>query len=186
MNEQVLVIYNLPKLFDILNEIKENFNFSLINLDKDFKKENINFKNYVVVSSKKNIFFSKQRQLNINFPINFSDLISEINVGLLKQKYNSQSQINIGEYQINTNSRELIKNKDKLKLTEKEIEIVLFMNSSKNEVSIEKLKKEVWNYKTDLETHTVETHIYRLRKKIQKIFGNKEFIISNKNGYKIN
>ena len=81
MNEQVLVIYNLPKLFDILNEIKENFNFSLINLDKDFKKENINFKNYVVVSSKKNIFFSKQRQLNINFPINFSDLISEINVG---------------------------------------------------------------------------------------------------------
>ena len=63
------------------------------------------------------------------------------------------------------NSREISFQNKKIKLTEKEIEIILFLNSSDKERTVEELKKKVWNYKAELDTHTVETHVYRLRKK---------------------
>ena len=72
-----------------------------------------------------------------------------------------------------------------LQLTEKEIKIISFLNNFKGPVSIKKLQTEVWGYKSKLETHTVETHVYRLRKKVEKKFNDKSFIISFKNGYKI-
>ena len=70
-------------------------------------------------------------------------------------------------------------------LTEKEMKIITFLNNSKGPVTINKLQSEVWGYKSKLETHTVETHVYRLRKKVEKKFNDKFFIISLKNGYKI-
>ena len=73
----------------------------------------------------------------------------------------------------------------KLKLTEKEIKIILYLSEKQKPVSIEELQKNVWKYHSELETHTVETHIYRLRKKILKYFDDKNFIISKKNGYQI-
>ena len=72
-----------------------------------------------------------------------------------------------------------------LQLTEKEMEIISFLNNFEGPVSISKLQSEVWGYKSKLETHTVETHVYRLRKKVEKKFNDKSFIISLKNGYKI-
>ena len=72
-----------------------------------------------------------------------------------------------------------------LQITEKELKIINFLNSSKGPVSISKLQSEVWGYNSTLETHTVETHVYRLRKKIEKKFKDKAFIVSLKNGYKI-
>ena len=60
------------------------------------------------------------------------------------------------------------------------------MSKSKKETKIDELQSKVWGYNSELETHTVETHIYRLRKKILKNFNDKNFIISNKNGYQIN
>ena len=65
------------------------------------------------------------------------------------------------------------------------MKIISFLNNSKGPVKINKLQSEVWGYKSKLETHTVETHIYRLRKKVEKKFNDKSFIISLKNGYKI-
>ena len=73
----------------------------------------------------------------------------------------------------------------KLKLTEKETNIIIYLSKIKKPVSIDELQTNVWGYQSELETHTVETHVYRLRKKILKIFDDKKFIISKKNGYQI-
>ena len=73
----------------------------------------------------------------------------------------------------------------KLKLTEKEINTIIYLSKSNKPVSIDELQEKVWSYQSDIETHTVETHIYRLRKKILNTFHDNEFIISKKNGYQI-
>ena len=103
----------------------------------------------------------------------------------MKQQFSNQSRIEIKDYLVDLNSREIIKNKIKLKLTEKEVNTVMYLFRSNKSVSIDELQKNVWGYISDIETHTVETHIYRLRKKILKIFDDQNFIISEKNGYKI-
>ena len=100
-----------------------------------------------------------------NKPITFISLIDKINTNLLKQRFNFQSNINIKSYTLNLNSRVISRNENELKLTEREIEIILFLNDKKKPQNINILQKEVWSYVRDLETHTVETHIYRLRKK---------------------
>ena len=79
----------------------------------------------------------------------------------------------------------MFQNKIKLKLTEKEINSIIYLNSAEKSVNIQELQSKVWGYQSELETHTVETHIYRLRKKISKVFDDENFIISNKDGYKI-
>ena len=103
----------------------------------------------------------------------------------IKQKYNKQSEVQIGKYKLDLNSREMFKNDLKLKLTEREADIVLFLKNSKDSQSIPNLQKKVWGHSSNLETHTVETHIYRLRKKINESFNDEKFILSTKNGYKI-
>ncbi len=109
-----------------------------------------------------------------------------LNIQLIKQKYIDQSKIEINKYNLDLNSREIRKNEKKLKLTEREIDIILYLNENKNPQNIEILQKKVWGHVSDLETHTVETHVYRLRKKIKDIFGDDNFIISLDSGYKIN
>ena len=86
---------------------------------------------------------------------------------------------------MNINSRILSKENNNLKLTEKEIDIILFLYKNKKTTNISVLQKEVWGYSPDLETHTVETHIYRLRKKIKDSFKDENFILSQKEGYLI-
>ena len=91
----------------------------------------------------------------------------------------------VNNYLINLNSREMLANNIKLKLTEKEINTITYLSKSEKPVSINELQEKVWSYQSDIETHTVETHIYRLRKKILNTFNDKDFIISEKNGYQI-
>ena len=79
----------------------------------------------------------------------------------------------------------MLANNTRLKLTEKEINTITYLSKSNKPVSIEELQEKVWSYQSDMETHTVETHIYRLRKKILNTFKDNEFIISKKNGYQI-
>ena len=74
----------------------------------------------------------------------------------------------------------------KLKLTEKEINTITYLSKSDKPVSVDELQEKVWSYQSDMETHTVETHIYRLRKKILNTFDDNDFIISEKDGYQIN
>ena len=111
--------------------------------------------------------------------------MEKINIEFLKLQFNNQSQMKVNNYNINLNSREMLINDTKLKLTEKEINIITYLSKSNKPVSIDELQAQVWSYQSDIETHTVETHIYRLRKKILNTFNDKEFIISKKNGYQI-
>ena len=79
----------------------------------------------------------------------------------------------------------MVANNIKLKLTEKEINTIIYLSKSNKPVKIDELQAKVWSYQSDIETHTVETHVYRLRKKISITFNDNEFIISKKNGYQI-
>jgi len=196
MNSQSIIIYKFEELFNILKEIKNNINFKLFNLNSEKFKEDLNeknFGNFLIITKKNNNFEKIYPNINSQkciivekFPIKIEKLIEILNVNLLKQKYSSQSEIRLGQYLVDINSR-IIKNKVKtIKLTEKEIDIILFLKSKKIPQKIEVLQKEVWGYTSELETHTVETHVYRLRKKINDNFDDESFIISNKDGYKIN
>ena len=182
--DQSLIIYRFPILFKILNEIKSNLNFNIEYFDDDQFKKILSNRNLVVISgdNKKNI----QNQVKIEeFPIDIQKFIEIINVQFLKNKFNQQNNVKTGKYSINLNSRVMRFEDKSLQLTEKEMKIISFLNNFKGPVKINKLQSEVWGYKSKLETHTVETHVYRLRKKVEKKFNDNSFIISSKNGYKI-
>ena len=142
-------------------------------------------KNYLIICQKKVNNIDNQFILD-NLPIKISKLIEKINIQSLKLQFNEKSEFRIGQYKIDLNSRELILINNTLKLREKETNIIIYLSQSSDPVSIDQLQFSVWGYQSKLETHTVETHIYRLRKKILKQFNDKNFILSDKNGYKIN
>ena len=91
----------------------------------------------------------------------------------------------MGKYSLNLNSRKIYNGDISLDLTEREADIIIFLKNSKKPSNITKLQTEVWGHNSKLETHTVETHIYRLRKKISNTFNDNNFIKSSKSGYKI-
>ena len=187
MHKQILIIFKFKSLFKIINELKNELNFDVIEVSEeiDLTDKLLKFNNSLIVTQKKGIDKSNQLILN-QLPIKFSKLLEKINIEFLKLQFNEKSKIDIGKYKIDLNSRYLISNDQKLKLTEKEADIIIYLYKSNLPVKINQLQKEVWGFKSKLETHTVETHIYRLRKKILEIFKDKDFIISKKNGYKIN
>ena len=194
MSKSFVNIIDFPVLYNVLFEVKDFLNFEVVNYENEnvflekIEKEN-SIKNYTIVTKKflnnKNINQKSIIYLD-NIPINFISLIDKINTNLLKQRFSFQSNINIKNYTLNLNSRVISKNENELKLTEREIEIILFLNDKKKPQNINILQKEVWSYASDLETHTVETHIYRLRKKIFNTFRDNNFLISKKDGYLIN
>ena len=186
MSDQNLIIYKFNSLYHILEELDLDLNFKIISADNvnslNNKVKQLN--NYLIISNKKYSDIGNQFVLE-NKPINIFKLIEKINIEFLKLHFNSQSEVKVKNYIIDLNSREMLKNNTKLKLTEKEINTVIYLSKLNKPISIEELQEKVWSYQTDLETHTVETHIYRLRKKILNTFNDKEFIISKKNGYQI-
>ena len=187
MHKQILIIFKFKSLFKIINELENELNFDVIEVSKetDLTDKLLKFNNSLIVTQKKGVDKSNQLILN-QLPIKFSKLLEQINIEFLKLKFNEKSKIDIGKYKIDLNSRHLISNDQKLKLTEKEADIIIYLYKSNSPVKINQLQKEVWGFKSKLETHTVETHIYRLRKKILEIFKDNDFIISKTNGYKIN
>ena len=185
MNNQTLVIYDFKVLYEILTEIENYLNFNLIKINKLKELNSNSLENYLIISDKKKKDVEEQIILN-KLPIDIKKLIESINIKFLKKKYSQQSEINLGNYKLNLNSRRIHKNEISLNLTEREANIIIFLNNSNKPVKISKLQTEVWGHNSKLETHTVETHIYRLRKKISKAFNDKQFIISEKNGYFIN
>ena len=182
---QSLIIHKFPTLFSILNEIKSKLNFDIKNVNNNNSLNIQNGKNVIVISGEKKKVFENQIIID-EYPINLKKLIEIINVQFLKNKFNQQNNINIGKYTINLNSRIMFRSRTNLSLTEKEAKIIVFLNNSKKATPIIDLQKQVWDHKSKLETHTVETHIYRLRKKIEKKFNDKTFISSLKGGYKLN
>tara|TARA_B100001741_G_scaffold103898_1_gene85556 strand:- start:55 stop:618 length:564 start_codon:yes stop_codon:yes gene_type:complete len=186
MNNQNLIIYDFEILYEILYEIKENLNFELLNVNNE-KFSQISLKklnNYLIISNKKISNLEDQILLS-DYPVELIKLIENINIRFLKKKYNLQSDISVGQYKLNLNSRKIFYKDKTLDLTEKEIHIITFLKDSRKPVKISQLQFEVWGHNSKLETHTVETHIYRLRKKISDSFNNHEFIKSSKLGYTI-
>ena len=192
MIKQNVFIINFNLLYEILDEIKENLSFKIIK----FKNEDdfINNYDFDIINS---LIISKTNQkilVNKNvtdknllgfkdFPLPLDKFLELINIQLIKLKFNHQSKISIKGYELNLNSKFFSKDNLKLKLTEKEIKIILYLNDKKIEHNVADLQENIWGYSTGLETHTVETHIYRLRKKISDLFKDKKFILSHKNGY---
>ena len=189
---QNVFIINFNSLYEILNEIKENLSFTIIkiNNEEDFKKKfDLNRLDHLVISKTdykllQNNNITNQNLLEFNdLPLSLKKLLELINIKLIKLKFNQQSKITIQGYELNLNSKFLSKGNLKLKLTEKEIEIILYLNDKKIKHNVEDLQKNIWGYSANMETHTVETHIYRLRKKISDLFKDENFILSHKNGY---
>ena len=183
---QNLIIYKFSSLYHILEEIGLDLNFNIIFVDNEnFLNEKVsNLNKYLVISNKKYLYISNQFVLD-KIPINIFKLVEKINIEFLKIQFSSQSEVKVNNYIIDLNSREMLINDKKLKLTEKEINTIIYLSKSNKPVSIDELQEKVWSYQSDMETHTVETHIYRLRKKILNTFNDNEFIISKKNGYQI-
>tara|TARA_B100001093_G_scaffold222110_1_gene212970 strand:+ start:736 stop:1299 length:564 start_codon:yes stop_codon:yes gene_type:complete len=187
MNSKKIIINENKILFKILDEIKDNFDFDLINIDsKTLKSLKINKFSDLLITFNDDEKNDSSPLVLKNFPIKLEKLIELINIQFLKNKFNLQSEVNVGKYKLNMNSREMIKGNDKLNLTEREINLIIFLFETDMPARIDKLQKEVWDYNSELETHTVETHIYRLRKKIKDKFKDNNFILSFKDGYKIN
>ena len=186
MNNQSLIIYKFARLYQILEELDLDLNFKIIFTDSELSlNEKIkNLNNYLIVSNKKYLNISNQFILD-NTPISIFKLIEKINIEFLKIHFNSQSEVKVKNYTIDLNSREMLLKNLKLKLTEKEINTITYLSKSKKPISIDELQQRVWSYQSDIETHTVETHIYRLRKKILNTFNDNNFIVSEKNGYQI-
>ena len=195
MIKQTFFIINFNPLYEILDEIKENLPFKIIkyeNEDDFIKSCNLDFVNFLIISKSNdklllNNNIKKKNFLDLNnFPLPLNKLLEVINIQLIKLKFNYQSKINIKGYDLNLNSKFFSKDNLSLKLTEKEIEIILYLNKTKTKHDVLDLQKNIWDYSPGLETHTVETHIYRLRKKIFNKFNDENLILSHKNGYFIN
>ena len=185
MNSRILIIYEYQILYQILNEISESLNFEIIQFNSDdLKKLKYDPNNNYLVISKKKVEGVNNNLIVEDLPIKFEKLIEIINIKFLKNKFLDQSHIKIGEYNLDLNSRKISFKDKSLDLTERETNLIIFINDKKN-VSVKELQKTVWDYSPDLDTHTVETHIYRLRKKMKETFGNKSFILNTSNGYSI-
>ena len=191
---QNVIIINYNSLYEIFDDLKENLPFKTIKFknENDFLKDNTldKRKSLIILNKKTKLLFNhglhESNILYLNdLPLSFEKLLEKININLIKLRYSLQSKINIKDFQLDINSKHLSKLGITLKLTEKEIEIILYLNKKKINCDIADLQKNIWGYSTNIETHTVETHIYRLRKKIDKVFKDKKFIVSQKNGYLI-
>ena len=189
---QNVFIVNIKSLYEIFNEIKENLSFKVIKFENenDFKMNNeLDTLNCLIITKTNSKLLLNNNISDKNFfdlndlPLPLKKLLESINVKLIKLKFNNQSKIIIKGYELNLNSKFFIKDNLNLKLTEKEIEIILYLNNTKIKHNVADLQKNIWRYSTNMETHTVETHIYRLRKKISDLFKDEKFILSHKNGY---
>jgi len=185
--QNLIIIYKFKSLYNILEELSLDLNYNVVFAsDVDALNSKVaNLKSYLIISSKIYLNISNQIILN-NTPINILKLVEKINTEFLKIQFYNQSEIKLSNYILDLNSRELTWKNIKIRLTEKETNTIIYLSKSQRSVTVGELQKKVWSYKSDIETHTVETHIYRLRKKILKAFNDDQFIISENNGYQIN
>ena len=186
MNNQNLIVYRFNFLYQILKELEEDIHFKIIEIsdEKTLTNEIQNLNNYLIITKKQILKFNNQFVLS-QLPIRIFKMIEKLNIEFLKYQFVEQSQFIINDYIIDINAREMSSKNVKLKLTEKEVNTIIYLSKLNKPISINELQTNVWDYHSDIETHTVETHIYRLRKKISKNFLDDNFIISKNNGYQI-
>ena len=191
MIQQNIFIVNYDSLYEILDEIKENLAFNVLKFKdvEEFLKTLKSNSDKLLICQRNNIKHLLNKGINeknILFldkvPLSIHEIVDLISIQLIKLRFNQQSKVNIKQYELNLNSKFFSNDTVNLKLTGKEIEIILYLNDLKKHNVLD-LQKNIWKYSADIETHTVETHIYRLRKKISDKFNDENFILSDKNGY---
>ena len=210
MNSELL-IYGSKNFNNSLKEVKENLGFSLFFYDFSKKKTNVfnsiagvivdedvlaNFKNsnlldeiknkpiLLIQTSKKEVseyFFSE----TLFLPISLFEMKNKINNNIAAFKFSLNSSIKIKEYILNKNEKKLFKSNFFISLTEREVQLIELLYKEKNSISKSYILKKIWKYSDIADTHTVETHIYRLRKKIYSKFNDNSFIINSGDGYTI-
>ena len=192
MIKQNVFIINFSSLYEILEEIKDKLPFKIIKYEG---LEDLNTADYldikkslIIVESEKKLILKKDLKDNNffnlkNIPISLNKLVELINIQLIKLKFSDQSKIMVKNYELDFNSKFFSKDNIVLKLTEKEVQIILYLSQNKEKHHVLDLQKNIWSYSSSMETHTVETHIYRLRKKISEKFNDENFILSHKSGY---
>ena len=186
MNNKNLIVYRINFLYQILKELEEDINFRIIEItsEKALINQIKDLNNYLIITKKQILKVNNQFIIS-QPPIKIFEIIEKLNIEILKQQFVEQSKVIIRDYTIDSNAREMSLKNVKLKLTEKEVNTIIYLSKSDKPISISELQTKVWEYHSDIETHTVETHIYRLRKKISKKFLDDNFIISVSNGYQI-
>ena len=178
---------NFLKFNPITNNTKENHDIILFH--EDFLKENKQ-KNFItnnecikicLLNKKKNSFDNWEAILEL--PTTLKEINSIVENITAKKKFNKNSSIQVKSYLLNKNEKKLFKSKEYIVLTEKEIQLIELLLDKNKPITKDNILSSVWNYASDADTHTVETHIYRLRKKIADKFMDEKFILNNKNGY---
>ena len=157
---------------------------SVLDLDKIKILNNSNDKSKLLISdSNKNpsILYDEQ----ISRPIIINELNNKVIQLFTRKNFNINSSIKINSYILDKNEKKISKNNNFTILTEKEIQLLELLINTKKPLPKKEILNNVWKYSSDADTHTVETHIYRLRKKIFDKFKDEKFILSKKNGYKI-
>ena len=137
----------------------------------------------VCISNKKNL--SNKFDAFLEIPSSLKEINAVVENVAAKKAFSKNSSIEIKKYFLNKNEKKLRKNNSEIVLTEKEIQLLELFLNNKKPISKDKILSSVWNYSSEADTHTVETHIYRLRKKINDKFSDENFIINTKNGYSL-
>jgi DNA-binding response OmpR family regulator len=206
MNNIHLHIIGSKSFFNLLDELSLNYTVSF---DKNLKYKNQNFLVRIIFLEKlslpeakkyflenvptifllKNKDYLKKNNLkllefhiSLFIPVEILSLREIINILLTKYNFFKKSKIIINDYEIDSNQRVITKHGIKTKLTEKELELILILNKN-NGLKKSFLLQKIWNHNSELETHAFETHLHRLRKKIDKFFKDKKFIIEKNSSY---
>lgn len=185
MSNPKVFIYKFDTLYKVLHELSSDLKLNFIkinNIKNNFKE----LQNSCIISSIKIDINENNILIDNEKPISINKILQDINTTLLRKKFLNQSNFFLGNYILNSNSRIISKNGIELKLTEREVEIIIYIYNKKKSVTIKELQSNVWKYNKDLETHTVETHIHRVKKKFKNIFKDEKFIKSTNYGYLIN
>ncbi len=167
---------------------KQNHNFDIILFHTECNK-NKKQKDFIANHNSMKICAGKKKNSQDNFdaflelPTNIKEINSVVESTAAKKKFNKNSSIEVKNYLLNKNEKKLSKLNQFINLTEKEVQLLELFLNNKKPISKDNILSSVWNYSSDADTHTVETHIYRLRKKVTDKFMDEKFILNNKDGY---
>ena len=174
------------KFNPVIDKLDKNPNVVLFHVDvlKDKKqKEYINKDNLIKICLCKSKDFKDNFDASLKLPTTLKEINLIVESTAAKKKFTKNSSIEIKNYLLNKNEKKLSKSDDFIILTEKEVQLLELFLRSKKPLSKDAILSSVWNYSIDADTHTVETHIYRLRKKINDKFMDEKFILNCREGY---
>ena len=174
------------KFNPLLDNSDENFDIILFHVDvleNKKQKAYINSSNSIKICARARKEHLDDFDISLELPTTLAEINATIGNAAAKKKFNLNSSIEIKSYLLNKNEKKLSKENQSIILTEKEIQLIKLFLNTKKPISKDNILSSVWNYSSDADTHTVETHIYRLRKKISDKFMDEKFILNNKDGY---